>query len=218
MIGICLCSLPGNLYIKPNCWRNYIVCTSTLLIPLIKLSYLIYSPLFFSITFAVNMFGTLFLVLALFGPTISKPSQKSTDDYCYTTDEQPYLLFCSKTAYEYTHGDLSEAIVPESITQQSKSTSSFGICFSFSVHPYPIVVFKPTWYKVWRCFRHYQFRQLGQRTKPSCSQLWGGQEQPLSRRFWFVENVSFVGFCFNSSLLLLLLKLAMEWKYCAFNG
>lgn len=36
------------------------------------------------------------------------------DDYCYVLDEDPYLLFATKTAYEYTRGDLYNDMLPES--------------------------------------------------------------------------------------------------------
>lgn len=56
------------------------------------------------------------LFAALLCPTLilSKPSQKTTEDYCYSADEDPYLFFGTKTAYEYNHGDLNEDTVPES--------------------------------------------------------------------------------------------------------
>lgn len=76
------------------------------------------------------MFGGLFLLLALFGTSLPNPAQKATDDYCFATDENPYLFFCSKTAYEYTHGDLNEDVVPESICHQKESSQqSFNFFF-----------------------------------------------------------------------------------------
>lgn len=41
--------------------------------------------------------------------------QNSTGrDYCYVLDEDPYLFFATKTAYEYTRGDLYNDLLPES--------------------------------------------------------------------------------------------------------
>lgn len=49
-------------------------------------------------------------------PTINllQPRQSSTGNYCYTLDEDPYLLFATKTAYEYTRGDLYNDQLPNS--------------------------------------------------------------------------------------------------------
>lgn len=43
-----------------------------------------------------------------------RPRQFSTGNYCYTLDENPYLFFATKTAYEYTRGDLYNDLLPES--------------------------------------------------------------------------------------------------------
>lgn len=58
------------------------------------------------------------LFLVLFCPTfiIARSCQKDTtaENYCYSTDENPYLFFSTKTAYHYNHGNLNEDVVPES--------------------------------------------------------------------------------------------------------
>lgn len=37
-------------------------------------------------------------------------------NYCYSDDEHPYLLFDTKTAYEFTHGLIKNTTVPSNYT------------------------------------------------------------------------------------------------------
>lgn len=79
-------------------------------------------------------------LLALLCPALAlaKPSSKS--EYCYSTHENPYLFFSTKTAYDYNHGDLNEDQVPASkfatpffaranSVQQLAPQSNFGAWF-----------------------------------------------------------------------------------------
>lgn len=52
-------------------------------------------------------------LLAVLASALSFPKQQN---YCYTSDENPYLLFSTITAYEYNHGELSQDEVPGTCT------------------------------------------------------------------------------------------------------
>lgn len=51
---------------------------------------------------------TLLLLVLLY------PAFSVCQNYCYSTDKRPYLLFGTKTAYNYTHGNLNQDTVPQS--------------------------------------------------------------------------------------------------------
>lgn len=79
------------------------------------------------------MIRRLLLVLSVFGPILSIPSNRgsqaeSSDSYCYLSDDEPYLFFSSETAYDYTHGDISEDEVPESKQKSAMQRMSCN-CF-----------------------------------------------------------------------------------------
>lgn len=65
----------------------------------------------------VTMARTFVLLFAIVTLSIAKPQSKCNSqrtEYCYSTDENPYLFFSTKTAYDYNHGDLNEDEVAES--------------------------------------------------------------------------------------------------------
>lgn len=60
----------------------------------------------------------LFVITTLFvyahsAVTYSKPQSKAEDDYCYSLDDNPDVLFGTKTSYELTRGDSTNVNVPE---------------------------------------------------------------------------------------------------------
>lgn len=49
-------------------------------------------------------------------------NDNNSSDYCYTSDQDPYLCFGTKTAYEYTRGDLYNDQLPDSNTPSNRRT------------------------------------------------------------------------------------------------
>lgn len=63
----------------------------------------------------------------------------STDNdssgYCYTLDQDPYLYFGTKTAYEYTRGDSYNDQLPDSKTPTKEHTFVISLKFCVACEP-----------------------------------------------------------------------------------
>lgn len=64
--------------------------------------------------------------------------------YCYTLDKDPYLFFSTKTAYEYTRGDLYNDQLPDSNQNSINAIPSARNRQHFSLRTDPAVELKPT--------------------------------------------------------------------------
>lgn len=62
--------------------------------------------------------------------TVNLFHAQNSSNYCYTLDQDPYLNFGTKTAYEYTRGDLYNDQLPDSKQKQLNSFINLQILYT----------------------------------------------------------------------------------------